>query len=289
MPVRRRLFLAGGSGQIGLAVQRAFHDWEVEAPPRAVLDLSDPSSIPVAVRAFRPELVIHAAAQTNVDACEVDPAGAERVNVEATAQLVAAARDAGVLIVYFSTDYVFNGALRRPYREDDEPQPLSVYGRTKWEGEQAVRAYSRHLIVRTSWVYGEGRNFVRTILGAARGGGALRVVDDQVGRPTYAEDVAATVRALIDTAAPCGTYHFQNAGPPASWADVADEALRLAGEAKRVERISTEQFIADRPGRTIAPRPHYSVLDLEKISRLTRPRDWRDALAEYVRMLNSAA
>ncbi len=167
--------------------------------------------------------------------------------------------------------------------------PALVYGKTKWQGEQAVRAYARHLIVRTSWVYGEGRNFMRTIVGAARAGRALRVVDDQVGRPTYAEDVAVALRALVDAAAAFGTYHFQNAGPLASWADVAEETLRLAGEATRVERISTEQFVADRPGRTIAPRPRYSVLDLEKVSRFAHLRDWREALAEYVPKLKSAA
>ncbi len=120
--MRGRLFLTGGSGQIGLAVRRAFTDWEFHAPSRAELDLSDTEEISAAVDASRPDLLIHAAAQTNVDGCEVDPAGAERVNVEATAQLVAAAREIGAAIVYLSTDYVFDGVLRRPYREDDEPR-----------------------------------------------------------------------------------------------------------------------------------------------------------------------
>jgi dTDP-4-dehydrorhamnose 3,5-epimerase len=213
---------------------------------------------------------------TNVDACELHPDDAAEVNGAGARRVAAAAGRHGARTVFLSTDYVFDGMKSGEYSEDDAPCPINVYGRSKLAGERAVlEADPRNLVVRTSWVYGEGRNFIRTIRGAAADGRTLRVVDDQVGRPTAAVDIAVALKHLIACEAR-GIVNITGAGDPCSWADLAEVVI-----GGTVARISTEEFGAP------APRPANSVLSLDRAATLGVPlRDWRSAVDEY---LESAA
>jgi len=193
--------------------------------------------------------VLHAAAWTDVDGAEADPEGARRVNVEGTHNVVVL----GAPVVYYSTDYVFDGSKREPYFESDEPRPLSVYGRTKLEGEREVRD---GWIARSSWLFGwTGKNFVRTMLQLGRERDEVAVVADQVGCPTFVGHLAEATRALLDR--PHGTWHLAAQGE-CTWAEFAHAIFEEAGIDCRVREISTKEL--DRP----APRPAYSVLRSDK-------------------------
>jgi dTDP-4-dehydrorhamnose reductase len=208
--------------------------------------------------------VLHAAAWTDVDGAEADPAGAESVNVAGTANVVSL----GVPLVYYSTDYVFDGAKGEPYVESDEPRPLSVYARTKLAGEREVRD---GWIVRSSWLFGAtGHNFVRTMLRLGRERDEVSVVDDQRGSPTYVAHLAAATREIVEL--PHGLYHVAADGD-CTWADFAEAIFEEAGIDCRVRRISTADWGAP------APRPAYSVLRSEKPETPRLPH-WRDGLRE---------
>lgn len=279
------LLVTGAGGQLGRAVAALVPDAVLLT--RADLDVTDAEAVARAVEGVRPAAVLHAAAWTAVDAAEAQPEAARAVNAHGTQAVVRAAARVGAVVVYPSTDYVFSGELRRPYREDDPPSPLSVYGRTKLEGEEAVRAWEHHLVVRTSWVFGEGRNFVRAVLERAARGEDLRVVDDQVGRPTHAGDLAQGILGLLRAGAR-GTFHLAGGGEPCTWADLAEAALGAAvragllPSAPTVHRVSTAEYDAARPG-PVARRPPYSVLDCSKARALgVALRPWREAVEAYV-------
>ena len=211
---------------------------------------------------YRPELVLHAAAWTDVDGAEAHPAGAEVVNVGGTRAVAAI----GALLVYFSTDYVFDGAKRAPYLESDEPNPLSGYGRTKLAGEREVRS---GWIVRSSWLFGwTGNNFVRTMLRLGRERDEVAVVDDQRGCPTYVGHLAQATRELL--ALPEGIWHVAAEGD-CTWAEFAEAVFAEAGVSCRVRRISTADLA--RP----AARPAYSVLRSEREGAPRLPH-WREGL-----------
>ncbi|MGH2768741.1 MAG: dTDP-4-dehydrorhamnose reductase, partial [Actinomycetota bacterium] len=249
---------------------------------RSALDVTDRAAVAGAVVAHHPEVIVHAAAYTRVDAAEANSLECRAVNVSGTEAVAEAAGKVGALLVYPSTDYVFPGEKMGAYREEDATGPLSVYGRTKLEGERVAAGHSPHLIVRTSWVFGEGHNFVRTILAAASRHAEIRVVDDQRGLPTYAPDLAAGIVLLLERGA-SGTYHLAGGGEAASWAELASAALKAAGSAVRVRPVSTSEYDAGRSG-PFAARPANGVLDCtkaEKIGVWLRP--WREALAGYVR------
>ena len=279
-----RLVVTGGNGQLG----RALGGMATGATllGRESLDLTDAAEVRRRLVGLAPEVVIHGGAYTAVDAAEADPGTARAVNVEGTRAVAAAAADLGALVVYVSTDYVFSGTCGEPYTEGQATGPLSVYGATKLEGEQVVAGVDHHLIVRTSWVFGDGKNFVRAILGAARAhpGRQLTVVDDQRGRPTYAPDLAKGLLGLVRCGAR-GTFHLQGGGEPGTWADVAEEALAAAGLACPVRRVTTAAYDEGRPG-PIARRPANGVLDCTKAAALgVELRDWRQAVAAYVRLV----
>jgi dTDP-4-dehydrorhamnose reductase len=218
---------------------------------------------------LRPKLVLHAGAWTDVDGAETERDAAFRVNVEGTRNVVAL----GAPVVYFSTDYVFDGTKRAPYVESDEPNPLSVYGRSKLEGEREV---GEGWILRSSWLFGwTGRNFVRTMLELADRQDEVRVVDDQRASPTYVGHLAHATRELLDL--PYGTWHLAAAGD-CTWAEFAEAIFEQAGSRCRVVPISTEEL--GRP----APRPAYSVLASERPAAPRLPH-WREGLRACVERL----
>ncbi|HQQ78305.1 MAG TPA: dTDP-4-dehydrorhamnose reductase [Thermoanaerobaculia bacterium] len=268
--------ILGAGGMLGRALGREFP--AAERFTRAALDITD---VPAVHAAVQPgvRLVLNAAADTRVDAAETDPRH-NRVNHVAVGLLAARCSEIGATLVHVSTDYVFSGRSIRPYREDDPVDPVNAYGRGKLAGERrAFEEGDEVLVVRTSWVFGTGgSNFVDTILKRVEAGSReLSIVDDQVGRPTYAGDLAAAIRSLIDRRV-TGIVHFANGGD-ATWHDLAREALRLSGrEDVLLRAVKTEEF--PRPAR----RPKHSVLDTSLYERLTKvtPRPWPQALAAYL-------
>jgi dTDP-4-dehydrorhamnose reductase len=228
------------------------------------------------------DVVVHLAAMTDVDRCEEEPDRAFEINANGTQGVCAAATASGARIVYLSTDYVFDGMKGSEYVEDDRPNPLNVYGRSKLAGEGFVRETDAYQIIRTSWVIGEGRNFIGTILRVAKEEGIVAVVDDQRGRPTFAADLARGIALLVRSNF-SGIVHMAGAGESCTWADLAEEALRRAGIDARVERVDTDSYAA-RANRKIAPRPANSTLSIAKARSLgIRLRPWRESLVDYLR------
>lgn len=271
------LLVVGSGGQLGRALQSLRPEARfVDVPD---VDLTDRVSVG-ALDWSGVTAVINAAAWTAVDAAE-DPAQLSKVwavNAAGVLHLAEHARHLDVPLVHVSTDYVFRGDADAPILVDAPLEPQSAYGATKAAGEMAAYLAPKHYLVRTSWVFGDGPNFVRTMRRLADRP-ELTVVDDQVGRPTYAVDLAVALLALLDQRAPYGTYHATGAGEVVSWAAFATEILR--GTACRVVPVSTATYLASSP--QAAPRPAYSALDLSRIEALgIRMRDWREALTEYL-------
>jgi dTDP-4-dehydrorhamnose reductase len=226
--------------------------------------------------------LIHLAAMTNVDSCEEQPEVALAINGQATGILARAAGEQRIPMIYVSTDYVFDGRKPTPYAEADEPNPINVYGRSKLKGERHVAEYDANLIVRTSWVFGRGRNFVRSILNAAGRGEPLTVVDDQTGRPTSAKDLAAAIVFALRSEQR-GLLHVSGSGPSCTWAGLAEEAIKAAGMSVPITRTDSETYRRS-VNRTVAVRPKNSVLALDKATALGVPlADWRRGLKAYVK------
>ena len=281
----RKILVVGASGQLGTALRAEFAGAEhVEFATRAELDLT--ASDVAGARRWRDYgTIINAAAHTAVDLAET-PDGrrdAWAANVTGVAALARIATEHGLTLVHVSSDYVFDGTLDRPYREDDPLCPLGVYGQTKAAGDAIVATVPRHYIIRTSWVIGEGRNFVRTMASLAERGIDPQVVDDQIGRLTFTEDIARGIRHLLDTAAPHGTYNLTSTGEPKSWADIARAVFAITGhDPARVTGVSTEEYFASAAG-PVAPRPRNSVLDLTRIQKAGfSPSDQDAALSAYL-------
>jgi len=277
----KKILVVGAAGQLGLALRDALAG-PVDYATRADLDLT--ADLTDARRWRDYSTIINAAAYTAVDAAETDRAGAWAGNVTAVAQLACIATENDITLVHVSSDYVFDGTASAPYREDEPLAPLGVYGQTKAAADAIVSTVPRHYIVRTSWVIGEGKNFVRTMATLAERGINPSVVDDQIGRLTFTDEIARGIRHLLETdAAPYGTYNLTGAGDPASWADIAAEVYSLVGADRgRVTGVSTEAYFASIEG-VIAPRPRWSVLDLTKIEATGFvPAPWRVSLKEYL-------
>ncbi|MEX0668599.1 MAG: dTDP-4-dehydrorhamnose reductase [Candidatus Saccharimonadales bacterium] len=273
--------ITGAGGQLGRALASQFP--EAIATTREELDIADKES----VEAFdfsSIDTIINAAAYTKVDEAET-PDGkvaAYAANRDGVANLAAIAGERELTLVHISTDYVFDGNKQEPYREDDPINPLSVYGQSKAEGEKLAANVAKHYIIRTSWVVGDGGNFVKTMMSLAEKDIDPSVVNDQFGRPTFTVDLARVIDHLLRVAPEPGTYHFSNAGEVISWADLAKEVFFAAGyDAKRVSGTTTAEYFAGKEG--VAPRPKNSVFDLSKIeSTGFLNRHWREALVEYV-------
>lgn len=274
-----RILLTGHTGQVGWELQRRLAPLgAVIAPERAALDLSRPDGVAAAVSSVHPDVIVNAAAYTAVDRAEQDPAACFAVNAESVAELAQQAFRLGALLIHYSTDYVFDGAQRTPYLETDPTAPINTYGRSKLVGEQEiVRSGCRHLILRTSWVYAmRGSNFVLTILKLARERPQLRIVNDQVGAPTWSRDVAAATLAAVDRSTPLeGLYHVA-AGGETTWFEFAQRILTLSGITIPVVPIPTSGYP------TPAARPAYSVLDSGRFEQATgfRIGPWEDRLPQ---------
>ena len=254
----------------------------VFALSRTELDITDHALVSTVIRQLRPRAVLNLAAYTAVDRAESEPDCAMAVNEKGAASLAAATLEVGARMIHVSTDYVFDGSSQRPYRPDDRANPINVYGRTKWLGEEAIRArLEDHVIIRTSWLFAPwGNNFVRMIVERPRDKKPLHVVADQCGRPTAAVDLASVLLDLAEQPEVRGTVHFANAGP-ITWHGFAEAIVGMLGELgaadiPKVIPVST----ADRP--TPAVRPPYSVLDTDAFTAATGiiPRSWRAGLAE---------
>lgn len=275
-----RILVTGAAGLLGSEVvaEARARGHEVLAADRAVLDVTDGEAAARLFADWRPGAVIHCAAWTAVDRAEEEPEEAMRVNRDGTAAVAAAASDAGAWLVAISTDYVFDGTGTVPYLPHDPTGPRSAYGRTKLEAERAALASDPcALVVRTSWLYGEGgRNFVSAMLERGARGEPLRVVDDQRGRPTWGRNAAAVTLDLLHRRAR-GVWHVADGGE-ATWLELAREAFRLAGLSVPLAPVSTADWGAP------APRPAYSVLDVGGTEALLgrRMQDWREALAAFL-------
>lgn len=280
MRAHRVVVVTGAGGQVGLALRPVLPEGRFLT--RDQLDVTDAAAVRRELNGA--DVVIHLAAMTNVDECERAPARAFEVNAEGTRNVAEASAGHGARLIYVSTDYVFDGTKTVAYGEDDPPAPLNEYGCSKVEGEGHVAAEPANLIVRSSWVYGQGTNFIRTIVGAARRGAPLRVVDDQRGRPTSADELAAALAFLV-ASDESGVLHVTGDGTPCTWADLAEFAIAAAGLPVQVERIDTPTYERS-AGRVVAPRPASSVLSLDKAERLGVPlRPWRPSVESYVRTL----
>ena len=277
--MKQRLLLLGAAGQVGFELDRVLHTrYDVIPAGRAEADLADQASLRRAVAQHRPAIIINAAAYTAVDRAEQEPDVARSVNAAAPALLAGLARASGALLVHYSTDYVFDGKLGRPYVEEDVPAPLNVYGRTKLEGDEAViRSGARHLIIRTAWVYAaRGRNFVSTVRRLLDERDELRIVNDQTGTPTSAPQIAEATAAALAKGAE-GLFNVAAHGET-TWFDFAREIAAVAGLRKRIVPISSDEFGAP------ARRPAWSVLSTAKYAREigAPPGPWRPELARIM-------
>jgi dTDP-4-dehydrorhamnose reductase len=289
----KRVLVTGGAGQVGQALQRSLSDKDGEFffPGREQFDLLSESSMVEGIRALRPDLVLNLAAYTAVDRAEDEPEICEAINATAPAILARETARLMVPLVHVSTDYVFSGGLDRPYREDDQTGPINIYGRTKLAGENTIVAENPfHVIVRASWIVSPYRaNFVKTMLRLATERDTIRVVADQIGCPTSADDLAIALLTMMrhpvrEAENGSGIFHFSNQGE-ASWADLAEAVMTsvasLGGKRSVIESISTAEYP------TKASRPRNSRLNTEKIQLQhgILARNWRDATAEIVRDL----
>jgi dTDP-4-dehydrorhamnose 3,5-epimerase len=263
----RKIVVLGANGQLGRALRAEYGDApHVEYASRTDLDLTSPN-LDSARRWRDYSVIINAAAYTAVDTAETPEgrAAAWAANASAPAALARIATQHGITMVHISSDYVFDGTSAAPYREDAEFSPLGVYGQSKAAGDIAVATAPRHYIVRTSWVIGDGNNFVRTMASLAQRGVEPKVVDDQHGRLTFTTDIARGIRHLLDTGAAYGTYNLTGSGEVSTWAEIARAVYSLTGhDPSRVTGVSTAEYFASATS-PIAPRPRNSLLDLEKI------------------------
>jgi dTDP-4-dehydrorhamnose reductase len=288
-----KILVTGVTGQLGgeVAIEFKRLGHEVIATDRQTLDFMQPAQAAVLVRSQQPDWVINCAAYTQVDKAESEPEVAFTVNRDTPEQLAQAVVEYGGRLLQVSTDFVFDGRQTRPYVEDDAPNPLGVYGRSKLEGEQAVlAALPAATLLRTAWVYGaHGHNFVKTMLRLAGEGKPLRVVSDQIGSPTWTADIVTAITSLVDRQA-AGVFHFTAAGET-SWHGFASAIL---AEASRIGfDINTDSVepipTTDYP--TPATRPAYSVLNTDKIKPwLSAPvPEWRDSLKNMLQELYTCA
>ena len=276
--------VTGGNGQLGRAIAReaARRGRSLCVTGTKELRVEDQASVQRWLREQRPRFVLHGGAWTDVDGCEREPQKAVAQNGTGTAHVADVCAELGIGLVYVSTDFVFDGRANQPYLETDPTGPISAYGRSKLLGEQALTAHQRanFYTVRTSWVFGQkGKNFPAAILSRAKSGQPLKVVTDQIGRPTYADDLAAAMLDLCEIGAPGGVYHCSNEGQ-CSWRDFAVDILAAAG----LGNVSVGGMTSQELGRPAA-RPAWSVMSTDKLASVRGRRlpDYHDALRRYLK------
>ncbi len=279
----KKILVTGCNGQLGRAVNQVYAPEITEGTVEIIntdvsnLDITSINDVVRVVKECRPDVIINCAAHTNVNKCESDWDNAYKINAVGPRNLSVAAKKTGAKLIHVSTDYVFDGESDRPYTEFDATKPCGAYGRTKLEGEKFVKQFAdRFFIVRTAWLYGDGNNFVKTMLKLSETNEEVKVVADQFGTPTSALELARLIH-YIEPTQNYGVFHGTCEGS-CSWADFATEIFRLAGKNTRVKYITTAEYP------TPAKRPAYSVLD-NYMLRLTTDyvmADWKKALAEYM-------
>ncbi len=289
----KKILVTGCNGQLGRAIRKEYAESDVEFVNTDVtegegvkaLDITDVDAVLKMVEETKPEVIINCAAHTNVDACETQWDLAYKINAIGPRNLSIAASKAGAKMIHVSTDYVFEGNGTRPYTEFDEPNPVSAYGKTKLEGENFVKAFAdKYFILRTAWLYGEGKNFVKTMLRLAETHDEVSVVSDQLGSPTSAVELAKMIHYLEPTEN-YGVFHATCEGDT-NWAEFAEAIFKRAGKNTKVNHVTSEQYAKMNPAS--ANRPAYSILD-NYMLRLTsdfRMADWQDALDVYMKTLD---
>lgn len=292
---KSNILVTGANGQLGCAIRKAsagsrnhyiFTDVnEVPGLETVYLDICNSDTFELVAESEAVDVIVNCASYTNVEKAEDDPALAELLNAKAVAGMAAAARRRNAVLIHISTDYIFGGDASSPIPEDAAPAPLSVYGATKLAGEKAVRdSACRHIILRTAWLYSRyGKNFVKTMKALTASNSRIRVVADQTGTPTLADDLAEFIVRIIeeDMLDRTGTYNFTDEGV-ASWYDLAHEVCSLAGNSCDVQPCSSDDY------KTKATRPRYSVLDKTKVKEsfgITLPY-WRDSLVKCMKELS---
>lgn len=276
----KKVLITGCNGQLGRALNQLLAEKPIEIINTDVdtLDICDAGQVLALVQKEQPDTIINCAAHTAVDKCETDADNARRINALGPKNLAAAAKAIGAQLVQVSTDYVFDGNAGKPYIETDTPCPQSVYGSTKLEGEQAVLEQMENCyIVRTAWLYGDGGNFVKTMLRLAKERDTITVVNDQFGSPTSALELARMILHIVDSGE-YGIYHATCEGVT-SWYDFAKEIFRLADAKVNLLPVTTEEYTA-----AVAKRPAYSVLENARLNGQGdyRMKPWQDALVEYM-------
>ncbi len=275
-----RILLTGAGGQLGHALSDEFKDEHLIGLSHSELDITDRDAVARALSTHEPELLINAAAYTDVDGAESESGLAFRVNADGPKNLAALAARAGISLLHFSTDYVFDGNTDKPYTEDDTPCPASEYGRSKFAGEQAVReASDSHFTVRTSWLYHTtGHNFLGTMYELAKKGESIRVVNDQIGSPTFAPHLCRGIRSLL-SGRDFGIWHIAGTGA-ASWYELTVRFFHKLGVETPVVPVTTDEF--PRP----APRPRYSVLGTSRDHPVVLPA-WESGVAELANAIRT--
>ncbi len=275
-----KILITGSEGQLGLELKRQLTSYNIEflALNRLQLDISNFDQVNRTILNLRPDVVINCGAYTKVEESETNEIEAFKVNGLGPKNIAIATEKINSKIIQISTDYVFDGKVNRPYREHDVPNPLNVYGKSKLVGENFVKEFNhKHFIIRTSWLYGEGNNFVKTILKTASKTNELSIVGDQIGTPTSTKDLTKAILNLIKTEQ-YGIYHGSCEGS-CSWYEFAKRILEIKDIDIRVNKITTEELNRG------AKRPKYSVLDnfMLKLMGLNTFRYWEDSLEEYLK------
>ena len=272
----RKILVTGAGGQLGTALRAVWGEREAEFRTRAELDITD-SAVLAELDCSRYWAVVNCAAYNDVNGAEDDRAGAWRVNAEAPAKLAWISNEHDLTLVHVSSDYIFDGTVE-VHDEAERPSPLSAYGASKAAGETAAQVARKHYVVRTSWVFGDGRNFMSVMADLAAQGATPRVVNDQRGRPTWAEDLAKGIAHLLATGADYGVYNITSDGDAATRDEIAMAVfIAVGGDPADVHPVTTEEYGAE------APRPRESTLALDKIKAAGfAPTNWRAALALYL-------
>ena len=288
----KKFFITGVTGQLGYDIVRELHkrgEFDIYAPSSSELDITNREQVINAILEYQPDIIFHCAAWTAVDKAEVDAKSCGKVNIMGTKNIIDASLEVGAKVVYISSDYVFDGTKVGLYSEEDTPNPMSVYGCTKYVGEEIARHNDRHFIARISWAFGKnGNNFVKTMLNLSNTHNELTVVNDQIGSPTYTVDLAKALVEMVHTEK-YGTYHINNEGY-CSWAEFAQYIMNSNHRDTIIKPVTTEEYYSGKDMSTIAYRPRNSKLDKTKLQEngFELLPTWQDAVDRYCSELEQA-